>query len=50
MPKKVDHDKRRADIAVAAFRVIGRKGVAGATIRDIARETGYSVGAIVHYI
>jgi AcrR family transcriptional regulator len=50
MPKKVDHDTRRADIAMAAFRVIGRKGVAGATIRDIARETGYSVGAIVHYI
>ncbi len=35
---------------MAAFRVIGRKGVAGATIRDIAQETGYSVGAIVHYI
>src|ERR1700722_4310271 len=50
MPKKVDHDTRRADIAMAAFRVIGRKGVARATIRDIARESGYSVGAIVHYI
>ena len=50
MPKKVDHDTRRADIAIAAFRVIGRKGVAGATIRDIAREIGISVGAVVHYI
>lgn len=50
MPKKVDHEKRRMEIAKAAFRVIGRKGVARATIRDIAQETGYSVGAIVHYI
>ncbi|HEY0107271.1 MAG TPA: TetR/AcrR family transcriptional regulator [Rhizomicrobium sp.] len=50
MPKIVDHHVRRDDIARAAFRVIGRKGVAKATIRDIARETGSSVGAVVHYI
>ncbi len=50
MPKIVDHDVRREDIARAAFRVIGRRGVAKATIRDIARESGSSVGAVVHYI
>ncbi|MEI9994294.1 MAG: TetR/AcrR family transcriptional regulator [Rhizomicrobium sp.] len=50
MPKIVDHDVRRDDIARAAFRVIRKKGVAKATIRDIARETGSSVGAVVHYI
>jgi AcrR family transcriptional regulator len=50
MPKIVDHDVRRDDIARAAFRVIRRKGVAKATIRDIARESGCSVGAVVHYI
>ncbi|MBS0473497.1 MAG: TetR/AcrR family transcriptional regulator [Proteobacteria bacterium] len=50
MPKIVDHDVRRDDIARAAFRVIRRKGVARATIRDIARESGCSVGAVVHYI
>ncbi|MEJ1968529.1 MAG: TetR/AcrR family transcriptional regulator [Rhizomicrobium sp.] len=50
MPKIVDHDVRRDDIARAAFRVIRRKGVARATIRDIAHESGSSVGAVVHYI
>jgi AcrR family transcriptional regulator len=50
MPKIVDHDVRRDDIARAAFRVIRKKGVAKATIRDIARESGCSVGAVVHYI
>jgi AcrR family transcriptional regulator len=50
MPKIVNHDVRRDDIARAAFRVIRRRGVARATIRDIARETGCSVGAVVHYI
>jgi AcrR family transcriptional regulator len=50
MPKIVDHDIRRDDIARAAFRVIRKKGVARATIRDIARESGSSVGAVVHYI
>jgi AcrR family transcriptional regulator len=50
MPKIVDHETRREDIARAAFRVIRRKGVAKATIRDIARESGSSVGAVVHYI
>ena len=50
MPKIVNHETRREDIARAAFRVIRRKGVAKATIRDIARESGCSVGAVVHYI
>ncbi len=50
MPKIVDHETRREDIARAAFRVIRRKGVAKATIRDIARESGSSVGAVIHYI
>ena len=38
MPKIVDHDVRRVDIARAAFRAIRKKSVARATIRDIARE------------
>lgn len=50
MPKIVDHGLRREDIAKAAFRVIQRKGVAHATIRDIAAEAGSSSGAVLHYI
>ncbi|HVT25836.1 MAG TPA: TetR/AcrR family transcriptional regulator [Rhizomicrobium sp.] len=50
MPKRVNHGLRREDIAKAAFRVIQRKGVANATIRDIAAEAGSSPGAVLHYI
>jgi len=50
MPKLVDHGLRREDIAKAAFRVIQQKGVAHATIRDIAAEAGSSSGAVLHYI
>ena len=50
MPKIVNHEIRRDDIGRAAFRVIRKKGVARATIRDIARESGFSIGAVVHYI
>lgn len=50
MPKVVDHEARRADIAAAAFRVVARKGILQATIADVARECGFSVGAIIHYL
>ncbi|HEY1706945.1 MAG TPA: TetR/AcrR family transcriptional regulator [Rhizomicrobium sp.] len=50
MPKIVDHENCREDIARAAFSMVRRKGVAKATIRDIAREFGSSVGTVVHYI
>ena len=49
MPKIVDHDQRRQDIVLAALRVVARGGVAKATMREIAREAGYSTGMVVHY-
>ena len=49
MPKVVDHDERRRDIVLAALRVIARGGVSAATMREIAREAGYSTGMVVHY-
>ncbi len=49
MPKIVDHDKRRLDFAEAAFRVIAKRGLARVTVREIAREAGYTTGALVHY-
>lgn len=50
MPKKVDHELRRADLARAAFRIIAKRGVAGATVREIAREAGFTHGSIPHYV
>jgi AcrR family transcriptional regulator len=49
MPKDVDHDERREELIEAVWRVIARDGLEGATIRGIARETGWSSGVLAHY-
>jgi AcrR family transcriptional regulator len=49
MPKIVDHDERRRELLEAVVRVIARDGIEGATTRALARETGWSTGALAHY-
>jgi len=49
MPKIVDHDVRRTEVLDATWRVIGRYGLEGATVRRIADEAGYSNGILTHY-
>jgi AcrR family transcriptional regulator len=49
MPKVVDHRERRLAFAEAAFRVISKRGLARVTVREIAREAGFTTGALVHY-
>ena len=49
MPKIVDWDQRRDEILSATARVIARNGIAGATIRAIAKEAGCSRGILAHY-
>ena len=49
MPKIVDRDARRAEIAEAVMRVIARDGIEGASVRTIAAESGWSAGAVRHY-
>jgi AcrR family transcriptional regulator len=49
VPKIVDHDERRRDIAHAVLRVIARDGVRGADLRSVARDAGWSTGVISHY-
>ena len=49
MPKIVDHDKRRDDIALVACKVVAEHGFEQATVVRIARETGYTTGMIAHY-
>lgn len=48
MPKLIDHTRRREQIAEAAWRVIVRDGVAGASVRTVAAEAGLSTGALRH--
>ncbi|MQA06505.1 MAG: TetR family transcriptional regulator [Streptosporangiales bacterium] len=49
MPKVVEHDRRRAEIADAALALVARAGTRAATIRAVAEETGWSAGALNHY-
>lgn len=42
-------DTRRARVLDAARRVFADKGVAGANVREIAREAGYTAGALYSY-
>ena len=49
MPRVVNHDERREEIAEAAWKVIEREGLARADLRKIAREVGYTTGVITHY-
>ncbi|GAB3293598.1 TetR family transcriptional regulator [Epidermidibacterium keratini] len=49
MPKIVDHAQRRVEIADALYRVIARVGLEGASVRAVASEAGWSMGAVRHY-
>lgn len=49
MPKIVDHEKRRDEIALVACRVVAGGGFDQATIVRIAREAGYTTGMVAHY-
>jgi AcrR family transcriptional regulator len=49
MPKDVDHEARRYEIAQSVWRVVADEGLERATIRRIAEETGWSAGVLAHY-
>jgi AcrR family transcriptional regulator len=44
----VDHEARRVAIAEAVWRVILRDGLARASVREVARESGLSAGSLRH--
>lgn len=48
MPKLIDQNERREEIAASAWQVILREGVGGATVRAVAAEAGLSVGSLRH--
>ncbi|OLL74526.1 Transcriptional regulator, TetR family [Pseudonocardia sp. Ae168_Ps1] len=49
MPKIVDHEARRAELARAVWRVVQREGVAAVSVRATAQEAGWSPGTVQHY-
>ncbi|WP_089107800.1 TetR/AcrR family transcriptional regulator [Streptomyces hyaluromycini] len=49
MPKRVDHDERRTQIAEALVRVAGRRGLHTVGMRDVAAEAGVSLRLVQYY-
>lgn len=49
MPKVVNHDQRREEIAHVACQVIGKLGFEQATVARIARAAGFTTGMVAHY-
>jgi AcrR family transcriptional regulator len=49
VPKIVDHDARRAELAVAVWAVVRRDGIEHASVRAVAAEAGCSPGSLRHY-
>jgi TetR/AcrR family transcriptional regulator, transcriptional repressor of bet genes len=49
MPKQVDHEERRRQIATAVLRLVTTRGVEAASLRTVASEAGVSMGAVQHY-
>lgn len=48
MPKVIDHDQRRQEIAEAVWRLILRDGISAVSVRDVAAEAGLSTGSLRH--
>jgi AcrR family transcriptional regulator len=49
MPKVVDHEQRRSEIAMALWLVIYEQGIDGVSFRSVAQAAGVSVGRLQHY-
>lgn len=49
MPKRVDHELRRRELADAVCRVVAREGLDGASLQLVAREAGWSIGSLRYY-
>lgn len=50
MPKLVDHERRRAELLAATWRVVRARGVEGTTTRAIADEAGCSLSVLAHFL
>jgi AcrR family transcriptional regulator len=49
VPKKVDHDGRRAELSAAVWRVVSEAGLEGLTLRAVAAAAGCTTGRVTHY-
>ena len=49
MPKIVDHDKYRKELADKCMDLFSKKGYSNVTMREISKELGVSTGSLYHY-
>ncbi len=49
MPKRVDHQQRRREIAEALFRIAAQHGLTAVTLRAVAAEAGISMNLVQYY-
>ncbi|OKI57711.1 TetR/AcrR family transcriptional regulator [Streptomyces sp. MJM1172] len=49
MPKRVNHEERRTQIAEALIQVAGRRGLHAVGMRDVAAEAGVSLRLVQYY-
>jgi AcrR family transcriptional regulator len=49
VPKLVDHEARREELASALWRIVTREGIEAASLRRVAAEAGWSTGSLRHY-
>ncbi|MCX5206373.1 TetR/AcrR family transcriptional regulator [Streptomyces sp. NBC_00237] len=49
MPKRVDHEERRTQIAEALIQAAGRQGLHAVGMRDVAAEAGVSLRLVQYY-
>ena len=49
MPKRVDHEQRRRQIAEAIWRIAATRGLPAATLREVAAEAGMSMRLVQYY-
>jgi AcrR family transcriptional regulator len=49
VPVHVDHEARRSQLAQAVWSIVVRDGVAGASVRGVAKEAGLAMGSVRHF-
>ena len=49
MPKILDRDQRRQELAEAVWRVVRREGMEHASVRNVAKEADLSTGSLRHF-
>lgn len=49
MPRVVNHEARRREVAAIAARVVVKEGRAGLTVRNVAQAAGCSTTVVSHY-